>query len=137
MTHRLRVSLLITSLLIVAAGCGSKGPARFAVSGTVAYKGEALKSGAIQFEPLETGQGSAGGAPIVDGQYTIPAERGLAEGNYRVRIYSGTTGEAPKEPPGPGVPIAAERIPVRYNVNSELKASIRAGADNTFDYQLD
>ncbi|MGE3805873.1 MAG: hypothetical protein AB7K24_14455 [Gemmataceae bacterium] len=127
---------LMGSLIVATLGCADSGPARYPVEGTVSFRGTPLESGAIQFEPV-TGHGQSGGAPIINGNFQVPAEKGLLAGQYHVRIYSGTTGVAPSEPPGPGVPIAAEHIPPRYNTQSTLNAEVGPHRNNKLEFILD
>src|SRR5438270_159491 len=75
-------------LLILAAGCSDPYAGRFAVSGTVKLKGEPIREGIIQFEPLDA-QDTSSGAPIRSGDYTIPRPQGLKPGKYRIRVSAG------------------------------------------------
>lgn len=125
------VVLVCLSLPLFAA-CG-RGNDRCAVSGSVTLGGQPVDPGNIQFSPLGENQASASGAPILGGQYSISREGGLLPGKYLVRIYwpeKNVLGQ------GRGVPLPKERVPAKYNINSELTAEIRAGEDNKLDFSL-
>lgn len=65
-------------------GC-SKQPEHIAVSGWVTFHGQPLDQGFIEFAPLAD-TGLMSGAEIKEGHYSLPAEKGLSEGRYQVRI---------------------------------------------------
>lgn len=131
----------LAGVLVLAAGLagcgGSSGIERYGVSGTVTLDGEPLDTGAIQFGP-EDGQGMSGGAAIQNGTYDIPADRGLPAGKYRVRISSAGGGtEVEEEAPGESLEnLANERIPAKYNVNSQETIEITPDGSNTFDFDI-
>jgi hypothetical protein len=119
---------------LAVAGCGSSGPTRYGVSGTVKYKGEPIKMGTISFRADD---GSTGGAQIKDGHYDIPAAGGLTPGKYRVAIsYPDPKAPKPREDEPPGEVIEArDLLPDKYHKNTELTADIKAEA-NKVDYDL-
>jgi hypothetical protein len=128
-----RYFLLLT--LALTAGCGGNASCR--VSGTVKYKGEPVKAGLISFIP-EGKTSSAAGAPIFNGEYEVPTLAGLPAGRYKVAITSPEFKGKPN-PRGPGVtgPPAEEMIPAKYNAETELKASLKSGAENVLDFDLE
>src|SRR5262249_18741083 len=100
-------------------GCGREDNLpREAVSGAVSIEGKPLKSGLITFLPAEDVP-TQGGAPVVEGKYTIAQNQGLVPGKYRVVISSpedkpevlDKTNNAPGLPPVP----RKEVIPAQYN----------------------
>jgi hypothetical protein len=114
--------VLLTALAL--AGCGGSDD-RLAVSGTVNFNGSPLDQGSIQFIPTGPG-GTPGGSVITDGKFSIPRERGLRPGKYRVVISSGQPGtKAAPAMPGESGPPAKERIPAEYNARSEQTPVIR------------
>lgn len=134
MKIRSRMMWLVVCSVLASAGCGGPRtrPDLEPVSGTVTFQGQPLKWGSILFEPLQEGL-DAGGADIADGKFHMPKERGLAPGNYRVRIYGGMN---PADDPmwaGPQVEESApesnsrDRVPLRFNEKSTLTAEIRKG----------
>ncbi|MDR3632587.1 MAG: hypothetical protein P4L84_02055 [Isosphaeraceae bacterium] len=135
---------LAALLLLTFAGCGEEqdGQPREAVSGTVSLDGQPLPDGMIQWIPSTAREGSVGGAAVKDGKFSIVRQEGLAPGAYRVVINSaaagGATAPAPDEPPGllNGPSTSKDVIPPQYNTKSTLKAEIKAGVPNLFDFSL-
>src|SRR5262249_35255634 len=119
-------------------GCGSVTSSGYSVSGNVAWNGQPLDEGMIQFLS-ESGQGSMVGAEIRDGSYALPNPPGLAPGTYRVRINSRSgAGASPSGIPDMHLadPNSKERIPSQYNEKSTLEAEVSAGGPKTFDFDL-
>ena len=136
---------LVGAGLVVAAGllagCGDSADRRYAVSGTVTYKGQPIPNGLISFMPRGSDV-SAGGSAIVDGEYTIPSSTGLPAGEYDVVISVPTAVPAKRpgddEAPGEGGEReTGEALPARYNLTTELKAEVKAGDKNQFDFHLE
>ena len=133
------------------AGCGGAIDTlpREPISGTVTFEGEPLKSGSIQFLPDKTKEGITSGGVITDGRFDVAQAEGPVPGQYKVIIFaaggSGTAANA-GEPPGPGPTVEKKErldrsrrgglIPTRYNLQSELKAEVKAGGPNTFAFDL-
>ena len=136
-------SLLATLSLSLAVLCGcSEVNPRQMVSGMITLDGTPLDEGVIEFHSLESLSGlpaTNGGAIISEGIYEIPAELGLVPGSYRVLITSGD-GKTPDSPdgiPGPsGNFVSKDRIPAKFNRNSELKVQVAENADNKFDFDI-
>lgn len=119
----LLVSLLSFSFL---AGCGAPTGDRVPLAGEVTLDGQPLDRGSIEFHP--DGEGTITGGMILDGKFEIPANQGAEPGKYIVRIFSSGDSIAP-EPDGPPGPegqdqISEERIPAKYNKETELRAEI-------------
>jgi hypothetical protein len=129
-----RVLLLACGIL---AGCGGNAGGKLAVSGAVSIKGQPIDEGTINFSPKDNGPGSFAGALIKYGKYSIPAEQGLLPGAYAVRI-SAPEKQAAKveEAPGQAGPVAKDRVPPQYNVNSKLEFEVKAGANNQFNFDV-
>lgn len=127
------------------AGCG-EGPAdgldRKSVSGKVTLDGQPLAKGAIAFDPADGSPGATpAGGVIVDGYYSIDSVSGPTPGKYRVSIRSAAEGAVLSPGMAPGAPPkakkgAADAIPPKYNLNSELTAQIDASGSNTADFAL-
>lgn len=118
-------------------GCGSDDTLnRQAVSGTVQFEGEPLNHGSISLEPAGEGATIAGGATIEDGNFAIPAERGLPPGKYQVRVSSADDTGKTVEVPGESNKLAAERIPPEWNSNSQQTLQVEDGAENHFDLKI-
>jgi hypothetical protein len=53
-------------------------------------------------------------------------------------VISSQSGGAAATDEAPGdAPVYKERIPAKYNVQSELKAEVKGGAENVFDFKLE
>jgi hypothetical protein len=131
---------LAATFLVVAAGCAGKDPfGRLPVSGTVTFNGAPLESGSVQFVAGDPGPGPGvrAAAAVVNGRYSIPQEQGLRPGEYRVVISSGDP--ARMIAAGKGRyrdTVAEERVPPQYNIQTTLRAEVRDGAANTFNYEI-
>ena len=136
--QKLLVALLGLTLL-AAAGCGKDNPlGRRAISGSITLDGQPLSHGNIEFAPRNPA-GVGSGVMITDGQYAITEQHGLPPGDYDVRIFSpNTDSPAPEGPPGPlGPPAVEERIPARYNAETELSVTVAADGPTVFDFSLE
>ncbi len=108
-------------------GCGSSdGLNRQAVSGTVTLDGQPISIGAILFEPTSPESGTAVGATIRQGGFAIARHEGPVPGSYRVRIYSSSGIQAtPAKGQSDRAPRPmVERLPARYNTQTELRATV-------------
>jgi hypothetical protein len=118
-------------------GCGESGPARVGVSGSVSLDEQAL-NGDILFIPEGAGQSARG--KVENGVFSVPQQRGLTPGKYRVEIvaYQPTGKQLPDtDVPGGMTDELRQVVPARYNRQSELVVDIDAeGADQlTFKLQ--
>lgn len=86
--RRYAVGLLLVVGSCCWCGCGSDGPPRYRVEGTVDYGGAAVKAGRVIFEPDTTAgnSGPAAYADIRDGRYTTIAGLGNVGGPHRLRV---------------------------------------------------
>jgi hypothetical protein len=138
MRNALWLAMVLAACIgLTIAGCGGGSPqGRLAISGQVTFEGQPLDQGSIQFTPLDSESGISGGAIIQNGSYTIEAEKGLAPGKYRVRIFSAEASGEAEEMPGMSEEAPKERIPAQYNVESTLEADV-SGDKTTFDFKLE
>jgi len=126
-------------LLPLCSACSQSNPLNLqAVSGTVTLDAKPLDNGTIQFVPAETTNGLLSGALIVHGAFYIPSEKGIPPGKYTVRITSvAPSANVSSGPPGSeSTKPAQERIPPKYNAQSQLTATVTAGSANTFSFDL-
>ncbi|HEY4262548.1 MAG TPA: hypothetical protein VGM98_20465 [Schlesneria sp.] len=141
--RRLVSAVCLTISIIVLSGCGGtpKDPlGRQSVSGKVTLDGKPIDQGSISFQPVvDTGPATASGATITNGQYKIPAESGLAPGDYRVVILS------PEPEPkrsademmnNPSATPSKERVAAKFNKETELKATIKSNSPNVADFAV-
>lgn len=131
-------------------GCGgpSDQPELGQVTGTVTLNGKPLSGIAVVFQP-DSGR-PARGTTNAEGKYElsyIRETKGTKIGPNRVEIAPSEDGEAEDEQQSDNPDEESEsapkranskkpKIPPRYNVKSELKADVKAGA-NTFDFKLE
>jgi hypothetical protein len=126
--------------LVTTIGCGGAARDRVAVSGAVTFDGQPLSTGQVVFEPRA--QGRMAIAQLVDGRYSIAAQRGPTAGEYIVRITaSRTTGEKATGGPTSGNELRdvyAQFLPAKYNEASELVVQIdpsKGDVEQNFDLQ--
>jgi hypothetical protein len=120
--------------LLFLSGCGSDDD-RQAVSGTVTIKGKPI-DGTISFVPASN-ETTQEGSTIENGKYSIPREKGLIPGTYKVKIYSPDNKEVTPDPGGnPFFAKAKERIPAKYNESTTLTREVKRGG-NAIDFNLD
>ncbi len=134
-------TLLAVAMLgmLFALGCGGgDASGRQAISGTVTFQGKPLDQGTIQIISLDPGKQAISGGMIKAGKFSIPADKGLAPGKYRVRISSPEEGSggAPAVPGDPA-PEAKERIPPEYSgPESKLEIEVTKGGKNEFNLEI-
>lgn len=138
------VCLTVLPLMLVAVSLAeylSRNPlGRQAISGKVTFDGKPLGHGMIEFWPEGSAEGRVtSGTVIAEGTYQIETLQGLPPGKYRVRIFSpeGDPNEPPPTgAPGPGGKPGIERIPAKYNVDSDLTVLVVAGQATEFDIAI-
>lgn len=134
------IRLLLATTLIGCAACGDPHDGRQAVSGSVTFQGKPLDRGTITFLPASPDLPTQSGAAIAGGKYSIPRDKGLVPGKYKVAINSpdGRTPDAGGDaPPGPSGNFASkDRIPPAYNLDSKEEVEVKRGGSNTFDYKI-
>ena len=139
------VPLWLSSLALAGlVGCGGASDSlpRQAVSGSVTLDGKPLEAGSITFDPVDEGKAGAvnAGALISGGSYSIPRDKGLTPGAYRVSVVAASgkknapTSEAPGAPPRKKAGKAT--IPAKYNSRSTLQAEVKADASPSFNFDL-
>ena len=123
-------------VILCVAGCN--GPSdRFVIRGTVTLDGKGIPKGSIAFRPLESARSPSAGAEIVDGQFSIPAEKGVRPGQFRVEIIATRkTGKSIKDPVFGPTDVEVQYLPPRYNIRSELTADITADKADELNFEL-
>ncbi|QDT55888.1 hypothetical protein Pan44_39360 [Caulifigura coniformis] len=126
---RSRFSRTLRVLLfpLVVAGCSNTGEGLGAVEGVIQLDGKPLSGASVIFEPLN-GSPSIGYADE-DGQYELRFSRhamGATVGDHKVRVSTAEDQEGRR---------SKERVPARYNVKTELTASVKSG-HNSIDFDL-
>lgn len=121
---------------IALCGCESSQPSNVGrVSGKITLEGQPLPDALVKFSPVKPGGSSALGKTDSDGNYKLSYASGIegAEiGENRVSISTYAEGDPDGDPPQPRVP---EKVPLKYNDQTELTADVKAG-DNQFDFPL-
>lgn len=123
-------------LALVSLGCsGSDG--KLPISGTVQFQGKPLNKGTIQFHPVDqSGITTFANGEIKEGSYSIASDKGLRPGKYKVMISSADAKEKEPAAPGESGPPAKERIPKRYNSESQEFVEVKSGGDNKFNFDI-
>jgi len=127
--------LLFALCFVPLVGCGD---GTLEVRGKVTFDGKAVESGTITFEP-EDRNGPSRGGPITKGEYRVTAQDKMTPGAKVVRIQSfGPSGKKVSAAPGSTTMVDEfkQHIPAQYNTNSTLKATVEAGKENVFDFDL-
>ena len=129
------VPLLLAAFAAIVSGCGPS-DGRVPIEGDVTFQGAPLETGTIQFAAVD-GSSMTGG-DIVNGEFSIPADRSVQPGTYLVRISSVKEGANPAEPlPGDSLDARnLELIPANWNVASDQQREIVAGGDNRFTFDI-
>jgi len=120
---------LVGALAFAAVGC-SRGDGFVASTGSVAFDGKPVPTGAIAFHPREHGAAPQG-AQISDGRFRIRT----LPGRYRVEIVAGRP-QAGGAELTPGMPRLEQYIPDRYNAASVLEADVAPRGRNAFTFDL-
>ena len=153
-TKRL-AALLLGVVAAVLCGCGQTGPdygslGLCSVQGTVTLDGTPLEKALVLFEAAD--ETFSYGLTDGSGHYELmfnSQEAGALKGSKTVRIWTsrGVPGAAEAGGGGEGddpdgvkdeagaVPAAAERVPAKYNAQSELTATVQ-NASETIDFDL-
>jgi hypothetical protein len=128
--HLNRLIRCLSGLLVaLAVGCG-RGDGFVASTGSVAFDGAPVATGAVSFHPLEQGTAPQG-AQIVSGRFRIRT----LPGRYRVEIVAGRP-QAGGVELTPGMPRLEQYIPERYNAASVLEADVTPRGRNVFTFDL-
>jgi hypothetical protein len=118
-------------MLALFSGCTNKDLGQ--VSGTVTLDDEPLADALVLFTPM-TGGRPTGGRTDSSGRYTLVYDRsdsGAILGEHFVEIT--TADEIAND--DDTVTVIEEKLPIRYNRESELRADVKEGSQ-TFDWEL-
>jgi hypothetical protein len=121
---RLSVAWLVVATILVGCG-GSTGPKTVAVTGNITLDGTPLSEGSINFLPAD-GVGVPSGAKIANGTYRAEVPLGDKRVEIRSPQVVGQKVAYEGDPNSPKIDLFEERIPARYNSQTELKATIAA-----------
>jgi hypothetical protein len=145
MFGRNRVYSLLSATVMGLAmiGCGGEpgdNLPREAIAGKVTMDGQPLPRATITFSPASQGESSAT-SQVENGEFSIPRDRGLVPGDYKVAIShtDQPEGHVKIELKKPGKKTSGsfkELIPAKYNAKTELKATIPKGGKSDLDFPL-
>jgi hypothetical protein len=120
-------------------GCGGDSSGRYAITGTVTLDGAPLDKGNISFQPTE-GAKTTSGAIVNAGSFSIPKDKGLLPGKYRVEVYAaapGGGGAADADaPPGEGPPPPKELVPPDWNEESKQTIEVKKEGPFKFSFEI-
>jgi hypothetical protein len=140
----MRARLLVGLTLVLALGCGT-GKKMAPVSGTVTLNGKPLANATVSFQPIappgsiDAGIGSQ--AKTNDkGEFTLMTStggNGAVVGKHRVMIslLNEQVGDSDSRPPRGGWPLA-DKVPKRYNSESQETYDVPSGRTNKADFSL-
>jgi hypothetical protein len=138
----LNIAVALAGLGLALAGCTAPQESFAPVHGQVFAKGVPLPGGTIVFtpDPSRGGSGPSARAEIQpDGRYVLRTgnEYGAVPGWHRVTVVA----VLPPGPASPGQRFSHPRslLPVKYRDPelSDLHGEVKAGEDNTLDFNLD
>ena len=124
------------ALVLVCIGCGQGPSNRASVAGKVTVEGKPLEEGSSVFVPTEDTAGPTAGGRILNGSYSIGAQKGPVVGTARVEIRAvRETGKISTYGFDAGQKERVQYIPARYNDDSQLRADLKRGR-NSIDFEL-
>ncbi|MBR4751367.1 MAG: hypothetical protein IKX88_12925 [Thermoguttaceae bacterium] len=135
-----KIFLLIAALALCVSGCGGGADGHYPVSGSVTFGGSPLAYGRISFQPTGENGASSAAAAVVDGKYSIPANKGLVPGSYSV-VFTITekTGEKKsyKKPTGEEVEYeeTVSYVPPEWGEQSTQTVTVEA-KKNAFNFEV-
>jgi hypothetical protein len=131
--------LFLASSIALCAATGCRRSDAVSVTGQITLDGVVLPTGDVALIPIDKNTGPSVGCAIVDGRYSIPADRGAVRGaKYRVEIRSidPASGSMKDHLGGGAYPVFRDRVPVAYNSESKLDLAIpedSRGVQKDFD----
>ena len=141
-TLRLYLTVFVAIALSVT-GCGkSDGLELGRVNGVILFDGAPLENAKVEFNPVVAAQASKKGQPSSGGSFAITDKDGRYELSFNARRKGAVLGEhsirittaAQQYVPDGQLP-KPEKVPPRYNIQSQLKFSVDKGK-NQADFDL-
>ena len=123
----------IAGSLLLVAGCGGRSDLG-QVTGKVTLDGEAVENAIIEFSPVAEGS-LATGRTDANGEYSLMFSRDVAGASLGENVVRISTHDVDYVE-GKGEISIPERIPAKYNRNSELKVTVEPGT-NRHDFDLE
>jgi hypothetical protein len=140
MTQRILV-LFFIFLFVTTIGCTDSNPQnRLKIEGEVTLSGNPVHSGNIEFEPAGSQtERTQSGSLITNGKYSIPAQKGLVAGEYRVRIsvMEEVAGSRVDNPDPMLAKVEYKDIaPPQFGSQTTQKVTVEADKINKFDFKM-
>ena len=141
----MRQRLLVGFVLVTLFGCGGQPYQVAQVSGKVTLDGKSLANASITFAPMATKDNiapgpTATGLTDADGHYKLIFDKntpGAVVGKCRVYITSiVAAGVTEDKDGGPPVKQVKDRVPAKYNLNTELTCDVPAGGSDQANFEL-
>ncbi len=130
--HAVRPFTLIL-LCLLTVGCGS-GDGLATVKGEVTLNGQPLEGATVEFQPTEAGGSPSSGRTGADGRYELMYTFNTPGAMPGEHVVSISTAETYFDDEGNELE-RAERVPLRYNAQTELKRIVKPGK-NTINFEL-
>jgi hypothetical protein len=136
--------MLLGLAIVFTASCSSA--KKFApVSGRVTLNGKALAGATVTFQPLaDKGSIEAGDSSVgktnEKGEYTLTSSKGkngaqVGKHQVSISLLNAQVGDRDERPPRGGWPLA-DKLPAKYNVNSELSFVVPPGGSDQANFDL-
>lgn len=123
--------VLVGAAFLFALGCSE--PTTGTITGMVLIDGKPAETGAVTLIPVSR-KGRTAGSEIIDGRYSAVASLGEMRVEIRVPVVVGQK-KLYDAPDSPVRPLMEERLPPRYNDQSELTVEIVPG-ETEHDFKL-
>ena len=123
----MRVCFGLTLIALLGlAGCNRE-PAKSRITGEVTLDGDTVDEGNISFVPAD-GVGPTAGERIENGSYSVEVPPGLKKVSINAPEVVGQRKAYESDPNSPMIEIVRERIPIKYNAQTELQYTVPAGS---------
>ena len=141
----MRECLWVGLILVALFGCSGKPYSVAQVSGKVTLDGKPLAKASITFAPMATKENiapgpTATGLTDADGHYTLIFDKstpGAVVGKCRIYITSVVSdGVADDRDGGPPVKRVKDKVPIKYNLNTELTYDVPASGTDQANFDL-
>lgn len=131
-------------VLLTAIGCGGKPYQLAQVSGKVTLDGVPLPNASVTFVPMASKENqnpgpTAQGKTDAGGRFKLdvdPATPGAVVGKCRIYITTVISEPTAADRDAGGVPKIKDKVPPRYNIQTELTFDVPAGGTDQANFEL-